>query len=763
MGRSATPAFHLAATLLLPSFLLLLQPVPVCPQQLVSRCGGAGYDLSSLASWDLRWAAGAWEGTTASTLNVCGVVTSGACAGSGAWWCTDAEGAAAAWQPDVQPIFWSATAGGVVATQQWGGLLCLQQLTLLCDWSADEPYIGVLDAYGCRTSATVFTSLTCLPPLPAAAIPLGLPLSSLGWADCGAPLFDLSSLDSSDLRFSSDGVEYWWRPCSSTSSSSCRGGASFCGGGLSLAYASNTSVPWSSGVQLTSLVAVDSGLLMQTANGQDCVSTIAELLQPQTVNTLLVCDPRACSPIFLNLTVHGLDCRYTLYISTDAVCPDKRLPSPAQPWEQPAPVSPAAHTCGGAGYDVSQSGVDMTALASDGTVIQLHPCGNVTGSPYMMYAAQPQLVVMGWYAKLPSVSALLWGGIKGGVQLTLDFDVPESEQQTQAETAVQFLCLPTAVRPYFAFAVLDYASYYYVAVIWTAQACSCNSSAIAAATTETENASWQTAVCGGGAFNLTAIAAQDWVVQNLDSLPSIVFNVCGAVRLPGFDCPANSSVCIVPSPLVNSSALQLVGVPSSYQYSISQSLSPGLGGAELPSLLIAYQSLSGPSANDLQPWLLALGTNRPRVLISIVCSPLGYNGSYSNDGFNGLWQLSIYTPSFCNQTVRPIPRQCNAPSAPPAVASAPPALNSSANSTAAPSCYPSSSSSLSSGAIAGIVVGSVVGAALLNALCVTACCFQARRRRKAEGQQQPDATRAATPPTVAVVQEPATQMAERRP
>jgi hypothetical protein len=145
-----------------------------------------------------------------------------------------------------------------------------------------------------------------------------------------------------------------------------------------------------------------------------------------------------------------------------------------------------------------------------------------------------------------SVADLLWHEIRGGVQLTLDYfpDVDDYDFDSPAETWIQWLCVATAISPHHASVFMDQYNEYYRAVIWTAQACGCNSSAIAVCNSLSLGASWNTEVCGGGVFNQSAIAAQEWVAPFSEG-SDFFFRVCGAVELP--NCPANSSVCFVDS------------------------------------------------------------------------------------------------------------------------------------------------------------------------------------------------------------------------
>ena len=107
------------------------------------------------------------------------------------------------------------------------------------------------------------------------------------------------------------------------------------------------------------------------------------------------CDPTASSqPVFLNITYSGTpmrnaanntQCHYDLYIATAAVCPSLRLPANPPPWTLPYDVPYKHGQCGGAGFDMSASAIDLSVLVDSVSECWLHPCGNVTGTSYMLY------------------------------------------------------------------------------------------------------------------------------------------------------------------------------------------------------------------------------------------------------------------------------------------------------------------------------------------------------------------------------------------
>ncbi len=341
--RSATlsAGCRLASLLLLLALALCL--VPSATAQF--GCGGAGYDLTSIASSDLVYYGTGATTTTAYTLNPCRPISTGLCAGRNATFCynTSATGVTmlSYYQPGVEVVAWSQLVGGVQSVTQ-NGALCYTGSTstiiqstvqYVCNSTVSAPFISsVVATSTCAYTAVVQTSLVCASPL--AVTTPGLPYVS---NVCGGGAYNLSTLDSTDFQFTVVGADagtYWYRPCSNVSTSTCSGSTSptsFCQyGQYSLGYGATPGA--------TTYTVLSNGLLIQIQDGTVCNGYF-----PRASNTYLVCNASATTPYFQSFTEtsaalgNGYSyCHYTTYIQTAAVC---TLLPPSAVTAAPTPIT----------------------------------------------------------------------------------------------------------------------------------------------------------------------------------------------------------------------------------------------------------------------------------------------------------------------------------------------------------------------------------------------------------------------------------------
>ena len=829
----------LSHLLLLLVVLLLSHATPSTSQQLVSFCGGDGYDLRGLAhdyvspANEFNPFAG-FRGVV--TVNPCGPITSGPCANRNASICVD-DAVVAYWQPDVQPITWRQQAGGVHYSQVWNGDQCSAvypasefgdgsfnsaELSILCDWSAEEAYLAqVTLGQDCDFSAQLFTRLVCLPPIPRPAIPVGLPMSPFANTvdlvpGCGAGLYDLSALDASDLEFDSLGQHFWWRPCALTTPAStcgnwttlCLGTPAFAGSDYNSPLAGGPAVAYDLFIddlddwELPMYTLTSFGLLIQTKNGVICPDP--QYNARAQVNVYLVCDPTApCDAVFLNLTYSSTmagdgtnvtQCHYDLYIATAAVCPSLRLPAAAPPpWTLPYDVPYKHGQCGGAGFDVSASAIDLSVFDGETGQYWLHPCGNVTGSSYMLYDtfydglySADYIIPLSTYINdaeylSPLQAAPVWSVIEGGVQFVSTF-VPDPSQDygiTSIVTTVQFLCVAEAETPWLAFVVVDaIGQNAYTAVIWTEQACGCPS--YPAPPAYVNGTTWTSAVCGGGLYNLSSLQGVDLYAPIEDpefdddvglfgfNQTVFIFRACGEpVSYPG--CPANTSLCAIsvnvslPFAEQRLEGTQVAVSSPQGQYLITQQHSYDYR-STANALQISTHTTQSLSCSALGYFGQGeLGSAPATLQVSLVCDPasvqprfvyayevkgsglltysLPINFTAQFDDFDWanevecIFGFTVYTADACTPMAAPPLGTCSPSSSSSSTGASSLSSSSTGVLTVAPSC--ASTSKLSTGAIVGIVVGSVVGVGLLLGLVYIGFIWRTRGRYKADAPPAP--------------------------
>ena len=824
LSSSAVRSHATAAPLLSPSLLLLASALlclalsqPTSAQQLVSVCGGDGYQLNALPELVVTVPINYYTpGSYTLSISLCRPVASGPCAGKNASVCIDSQ-VLAYWQPDVQPIVWRQENGGVRVSQAYNGDQCgtvfgsdafaLASVDVLCDWTADVPHVGQVQNSGsnCNFNAQLFTRLVCLPPLSRADTPLGLPVSpyadAVSLTGCGAGLYDLSAMDASDLQFDFGGQHYWWRPCGAVAPGTgpCGNGTTLCADSqpnyLSLALGP-TWVQRSSAGSATSDGALPlyaltpTGLLIQSKNSVQYYATCANdpLHQAKSqVSVHLVCDSTlSCAAKFLNMsytTAGGeqtgvVQCHYTLYIATAAVCPSQRLSSAPAPWTLPSVVaSPPAGTCASAGFDVSASAVDMYAVDAVTGTYALHPCGNVTNTTYMLtQGGYPAATYIDTNYVQDYLRQPVWSVIDGGVQYVSSMHL----QFGGTSATVQFLCVPDAVSPYLGSVVGGFDSQTFTAVVWTQQACGCP--AYPQPANYTYSTTWSSAQCGGGVYDLSSLRGLDLYapindpafdpsVQNGGNLTLFVFRACGEpVSYPG--CPPNSSLCAlsvnVSKPFSMSLAGAQVAVSSPQtQYLVTQQTNYAVDGKAANALQLSNHNSRSPSCAAISDALSPFASATATLQVYLVCDPASvqpllfygretadFPGLYGPLGFNPpvnftatytnydstlsgrcVYSFTVYTAAACNQTAAPPLSTCAASSSStggsgPLFASS--STGASSHSAALLACPYVSSDSLSGGAIAGIVIGSVLGVALL--VFISCAAFMPRRGKSAPKQ-----------------------------
>ena len=416
-------------------------------------------------------------------------------------------------------------------------------------------------ADSCFIDGVILMSDIRLPPLAPSLIAVGQPALLTSDSPRGGGLYDLSGLDSEDFAFSADGVRYWWRPSSAVTTSSCYTGPNapdsfnvtlcqevrYDGSHYGQNLVNQPIFPDFLGESYgTTTVLTSSGLFLQGSDAEYCRG--GQLIAFKAVHTavFLVCDPSACYPHFLNssYTSDADSCFYTFYIATNAACPQYRLPDPRPVWAvAPSFVIPAG-TCGGAGFDVSQSAVDMAAASEEFlsilVVYLLHPCGNITGTLFMIGQVEYDLLYLGIpYASIAPWKDPTWLAVPGGVQLSLYY---QDEFGVTTEALVLFLCVPSALTPCFAFVVkstdwtVDGPSLT-TAVVWTVQACSCKEPHSAAV----RGSELDLVSVRRWCLYLSTVGAVDLSQVVYDYAPlTMTVRLCGAVSVP--ECPANSSL-----------------------------------------------------------------------------------------------------------------------------------------------------------------------------------------------------------------------------
>ena len=286
-------------------------------------CGGAGYDLTSISGSDLQYISSTG---VAVELNVCRSLSTGVCANRNITFCYGSSPIAYS-QPGIEVIQWTTISNGVQSYSlngyycSAGGVVASATTQFVCNATATTPIISSVTVNVCSYTAVVQTAAVCAAPLPLTTV--GLPYVS---NVCGGGVYNLSALDSTDLTFNTTGgAQYWWRPCSAVTTSTCVNATaptSFCQSG-----------PYSLGYGLTpnstTYTVLNNGLLMQMQDGTLCNNYF-----PRETNVYLTCNPAATTAVYSSYSEapqaagNGYSyCHYTLNVQTSAVCSQIRQPS----------------------------------------------------------------------------------------------------------------------------------------------------------------------------------------------------------------------------------------------------------------------------------------------------------------------------------------------------------------------------------------------------------------------------------------------------
>jgi hypothetical protein len=332
-GLQHVPPSSLMLTLFLFSALLLLFLPLISSQAVDFVCGGHGYDFLDV---DMTYSS---KGTTyvLSSCNrpvshpLCLPLKSSFCRIDGVVNSTVVSFASSDLQ--VNAVFWSGELKSAQSTGQQCGDSLAQYSTIVqysCNASAVTPHITrITDNWTCYHNYFVFayvdTAAVCRPPvIDPTQRAIGMPMP---WPVCGAGLYDLSSLNAVDLKFTSvDGYFYYWRACALLSQPRCAPPGirtSFCQLNVNDSRAFSVSDMAEGDSVSTTYTLTPTGLLMQQQNGNYGEYCLAA----REANVWLICDPAATSP-YIRSVVAGtglLICHYTMEVVTSAVCSDKRL------------------------------------------------------------------------------------------------------------------------------------------------------------------------------------------------------------------------------------------------------------------------------------------------------------------------------------------------------------------------------------------------------------------------------------------------------
>lgn len=276
-------------------------------------CGGAGYDLSSIANVDLTFAQGeyVWH------VRPCGIVNgngTGACVGQVCQNTTliSVYDYSAFWY--VLP----STSGTGVEQQTDNGSNdgCMDprgaRLVFQCNPTATTPFISsVTEPNTCIYNVNIQTSASCNATGDTSA---STPGSNRDSAVCGGGFYDISALNAQDLTYNTaaGGTNYTLRVCGNVTNPLCSSAqpASVCQVASGYTYSLSYYSPPAHDVIYT---LTTSGMRMFYQDGASCGGT------PRAVNITFVCSVGAATPVF-TYTNESPTCHYNFQIVTSAVC-----------------------------------------------------------------------------------------------------------------------------------------------------------------------------------------------------------------------------------------------------------------------------------------------------------------------------------------------------------------------------------------------------------------------------------------------------------
>ena len=314
---------YVVIRLFLASFIFLLSSSLVSPQS----CGGAGYDLSSLTSSDLSFQDPTAPYYYTYYVRPCGNIANSNCSTSssltGTMFCQFSPTRLsyvqlATYNSTVST--WLAVSGGVQQIVQDGtycsAINASRATTLFyhCNNTATTAYISSVTQYqNCHWRATIETRAACTATGATAGHAVG---NSFYDSRCGAGVYDLSSVNQQQLKYTSGSGSVSLQLCGPLSAS----GASSCaqaGSSACLAPSGGAAVSLSAYNASQAVWAINSnGITLSQQNGDYCAASTAST--GLTVN--IVCNASAAQAQLSAFTSAGEACYYTATVQSAAAC-----------------------------------------------------------------------------------------------------------------------------------------------------------------------------------------------------------------------------------------------------------------------------------------------------------------------------------------------------------------------------------------------------------------------------------------------------------
>ena len=515
-------------------------------------CVGVGFDLSSVGyiDYSINYNGNLW------VVHPCGYIQTGTCA-PGASFC-QGNNVVSYYEPTLNPILWTRIAGGVQISvtdgAQCGGASYGRTgiVRFLCSETAVQPtLVSVLEVVTCTYVATILTAVACQPNsynsslITAVNEPFASPV-------CGGGLFDLSSLNNADMNFNtSGGSQFWFRPCAPVSNGICNciQPASFCQNNCNLVanYNPSASPTVYTLTQTTTNGVTSPGLLMQIADGAVCAGQF-----PRVGIIQFVCDQTATTPVVTNVVESPIIfCHYTATVRTNAVCtllPSANSGTPASTQQAPTlsqAVLPAGYTptCGGAGFDVSQSNTDLFYISFGAYTYYAHPCGAIQGanpcggqtsmcqvlnSPNPGTDSEGYYIASRWNSTLATQAQ--WVAMPNGVQMTIATGDSCGSTALNRYAVYNFICDTSATYPQLNY-VYEIEECHYEAYISTVQACTQYAQLLGS--NATVGATFFSDTCGGGVYPLSKLSGVEMYQNATAAVPfSYYVRVCSQVANP---------------------------------------------------------------------------------------------------------------------------------------------------------------------------------------------------------------------------------------
>lgn len=539
-----------------------------------------------------------------------------------------------------------------------GGYFRTSTIEFHCAPDAIEPvFVAVSEPETCWYKAVINTASACTAQGATMSNVVG---SSFYSSQCGAGLFDFTSLQERDMHYDGPGFDYWIRMCAYVTNSNCSAiqPTSFC-----QKYDSEDAVP----VDISDWNFQAPQLYTITSSGVDVIMREGDMCggQPRRATYSLICNPRARRP-FISFVSEYQTCHYRAVIQTSAVCTGTN--------------NPARGYCGGAGYDLSGlQGADMT-LVSNNYEWNLHPCGIL--SPWYTSACldresmfcQSRLdhtahfSLATWNRNVSATAT--WIALENGVELYVA-NSGESCGGIIRDTTINFICNQSAIAPWFK-SVEEVETCWYVAEVHTEFACD----HVSDTATGIPGSTYDSVECGGGYRDLSQIRDEpgdlfwDTDPASTDSGFRYYLEICGTVNNAACSSVQPTMFCQVNKNSQNAFSLANHAENTLQRYTINEN---GL-------------------TMSLQNGAPCGGFGNRSTQIQIVCDQNAYPA----------YVTSLREVETCHY-VAVVHGRCRAGSTPPTGSTS------------------SSSSSLSGGAIAGIVIGSLVGAIILCVVLFVFC------------------------------------------